>query len=32
MLDTTFVKVVRWDNNEWDYSCRIVDLIWHMAK
>ena len=32
MLDTTFVKVVRWDNNEWDYSCRIVDLIWLMAK
>ena len=32
MLDTTFVKVVCWDNNEWDYSRRIVDLIWHMAK
>ena len=32
MLDTTFVEVVRWDNNEGDYSCRIVDLVWHMAK
>ena len=32
MLDTTFVKAVCWDNNKWDYSCRIVDLIWHMAK
>ena len=32
MLDTTFVKVVRWDNNEWGYSCRIVDLIRHMAN
>ncbi len=31
MLDTTFVKVVRW-KNEWAYSCRIMDLIWHMAK
>ena len=31
-LDTTFLKAVRWDNNEWDYSCRIVNLIWHMAK
>ena len=32
MLDTTFVKGVRWDNNEWDYSCCIVDLIRHMAN
>ena len=32
MLDTTFVEVVRWDNNEGDYSCRIVDLVWHLAK
>ena len=32
MLDTTFVKVARRDNNEWDYSRRIVDLIWHMDK
>ena len=32
MLDTTFVKIVRVDTNEWDYSCRIVDLLWHMAK
>ena len=32
MLDTTFVKVARWDNNEWDYSSHILDLIGHMAK
>ena len=32
LLDTTFVKIMRWDNNEWDYSCRIMDLLWHMAK
>ena len=32
MLDTTFVKVVRWDNNEWDYSSHILDLIGHMTK
>ncbi len=31
-LGTTFMKVVCWDNNEWDYSCRIMDLPWHMAK
>merc|ERR1712203_593827 len=32
MLDETFVKVVAWYDNEWGYSCRIVDLIKHMAK
>jgi len=32
MLDSTFVKVVCWYDNEWGYSCRVVDLIKHMAK
>ena len=32
MLDSTFVKVVAWYDNEWGYSCRVVDLIKHMAK
>merc|ERR1711963_1365918 len=32
MLDPTFVKVVAWYDNEWGYSCRVVDLIKHMAK
>merc|ERR1711896_31793 len=31
MLDPTFVKVVAWYDNEWGYSCRVVDLINHMA-
>jgi len=31
MLDPTFVKVVAWYDNEWGYSCRVVDLIKHMA-
>merc|ERR1711972_674833 len=31
MLDPTFVKVVCWYDNEWGYSCRVVDLIKHMA-
>merc|ERR1712029_410105 len=32
MLDPTFVKLVAWYHNEWGYSCRVLDLIKHMAK
>merc|ERR1712232_309663 len=32
MLDPTFVKLVAWYDNEWGYSCRVVDLIKHMAR
>merc|ERR1712040_10635 len=32
MLDDTFVKLVAWYDNEWGYSCRVVDLIKYMAK
>lgn len=31
-LSDTFVKVVAWYDNEYGYSCRVVDLINHMAK
>ena len=27
MLNETFVKVVGWYDNEWGYSCRVVDLV-----
>ena len=32
MLDPTFVELVAWYDNDWVYSCRVVDLIKHMAK
>ena len=27
-----FFKVVSWYDNEWGYSCRVVDLLMHMSK
>jgi len=32
MLNSTFVKVVGWYDNEWGYSNRLVDLVNHMFK
>lgn len=31
-LNDNFVKVVSWYDNEWGYSCRVLDLIMHIAK
>ncbi len=31
-LTPTFVKVVSWYDNEWGYSCKVLDLVAHMAK
>ncbi|KAJ0394430.1 hypothetical protein ATCC90586_005655 [Pythium insidiosum] len=31
-LSDDFVKLVSWYDNEWGYSCRVLDLITHMAK
>jgi len=31
VLDGTLVKVISWYDNEWGYSCRIVDMIEYMA-
>ena len=32
VLDGTLVKVIAWYDNEWGYSCRLVDLVKHVAK
>ncbi|KAK7319072.1 hypothetical protein RJT34_03784 [Clitoria ternatea] len=31
-LNDKFVKLVAWYDNEWGYSCRIIDLIAHIAS
>ena len=31
VLDGNLVKVVAWYDNEWGYSCRVVDLIAFLA-
>ena len=30
MLNEHFVKLVSWYDNEWGYSCRVLDMIAHM--
>ncbi|MCM8787069.1 MAG: type I glyceraldehyde-3-phosphate dehydrogenase [Candidatus Omnitrophica bacterium] len=32
VIGENFVKVIAWYDNEWGYSCRIVDLIEYMIK
>jgi len=31
-LSETFVKLISWYDNEYGYSCRVIDLITHMFK
>ncbi len=31
VLDGNLVKVVSWYDNEWGYSCRVVDLVKFLA-
>ena len=32
MLDPTFVKIVSWYDNEWGYSCKVLEMVKVMAK
>jgi glyceraldehyde 3-phosphate dehydrogenase len=32
MLNANFVKVVAWYDNEWGYSCKLLDMIAHMNQ
>jgi glyceraldehyde 3-phosphate dehydrogenase len=31
-LDDTFVKVVSWYDNEWGYSCKVLEMVRVMSK
>ncbi len=31
-LNPHFAKIIAWYDNEWGYSCKVLDLIAHMAK
>jgi len=31
-LTPNFVQLVSWYDNEWGYSCKVVDLIEYMSK
>jgi len=32
VIDGTFVKILGWYDNEWAYSCRVVDLVEYIIK
>jgi glyceraldehyde 3-phosphate dehydrogenase len=32
VMDDTMLKVMAWYDNEWGYSCRVIDLAAHIGK
>lgn len=30
ILNPNFIKLISWYDNEWGYSCRVVDLVLHV--
>ena len=32
LLDPTFAKIVSWYDNEWGYSCKVLEMVKVMAK
>ena len=32
VIDDNFIKVMAWYDNEWGYSCRLIDMAAHVAK
>jgi glyceraldehyde 3-phosphate dehydrogenase len=32
VMDDTMLKVMAWYDNEWGYSCRVVDLAAYIGK
>jgi len=32
VIDGDLAKIIAWYDNEWAYSCRILDLIKHICK
>jgi len=32
IIDNNMVKVLAWYDNEWGYSCRVIDLIKYIYR
>ncbi|MBU4472552.1 MAG: type I glyceraldehyde-3-phosphate dehydrogenase, partial [Candidatus Omnitrophica bacterium] len=32
VIDSRLIKIMGWYDNEWAYSCRVVDLVEYIVK